>query len=118
MLEGIEYDIVNQSEPETSSFKTLNDSNSKNFKTKVMTNSESKTPKIQILKRLQPKSQVLKNSESVVLKPKFQRRRTTVASYDSKPKVAKPKVVNEQKLSDSRHNAQKKKSKTFSTNPT
>jgi len=115
--EGIEFDVVIMSEPEPSSFKNLNNSKSKNFKTKVMTNSEFKTSKIQILKRLEPKSLVLKNSEFIVLEPKFQRRKTIVASCDSKPKIVKPKVMNEQKLPNLRHNAQKKKSKTFSTNP-
>jgi len=86
---------VIQSKSEASSSKILNVSKSKNFKTKVMTNCESKTPKIQILKRPEPKSQVLKNSKSVVLKPKFQRRKTTVAFWDSKPKVGKSKVMNE-----------------------
>jgi len=93
VLQGIKSDVVVQLEPEASGSKTLNDSKSKNFKTKVMSNSESKTPKIQIQKRPEPKSQVLKNSESVVLKPKFQGKKTNVASCDSKPKVAKPKVV-------------------------
>ena len=45
-----------------------------------MTNSDSKTPKIKILKRLEHKSQVQKNLESEVLKHRFQRRKTIVAS--------------------------------------
>jgi len=85
--EGVEFEIVIQTEPEASSSKTVNVSKSKNSKSKVMTNSKSKTSKIQILKRPEPKPQVLKNSESVVLKPKFQRRKTVVASWDSKQKV-------------------------------
>jgi len=83
--EAVESEVVIQSEPEASSSKTLKASKSKNSKPKVMTNSESKTPKIQIMKRLEPKTQVLMNSESVVSKPKFQRRKTIVASWDSKP---------------------------------
>jgi len=61
----------------------VNTSKSKNPKTKVVINFEYKTLKIQILKRPEPKSQVLKNSECEVLKPKFQRRKTIVASWDS-----------------------------------
>ena len=88
-----------------------------NSESKVMINSESKTPKIQILKRRKPKSQVLKNSESVVLKPKFQWRKIIVASWDSIPKGAKHKVLNDQKPLNFKHKAQKKKTKTLSTNP-
>jgi len=100
-----------------SSSKTVNISKSKNSKPKVIINSESKTPKIQILKRPEPKSRVLKNSESDVLKPKLQRRKTIVASWDSKPNGAKPKVFNEHKPLNFKHKEQKKKSKTFSTYP-
>jgi len=87
-----------------------------------MTNSESKTPKIQILKRPEPKPQVLKNSEVVVLNPNFQWRKTINALVEVvvlKPKLknVKPKVLNEQKPLNFKHKAQKKKSKTFSTNP-
>jgi len=115
--EGVESEIVIQSELEASSSNTVNVSKSKNSKSKVMTNSESKTLNIQIQKRPEPKPHVLKNSESIVLKPKFQRRKTSVASWDSKPKGVKPKVLNEQKPLNLKHKAQKKKSKTFSTNP-
>jgi hypothetical protein len=82
-----------------------------------MINSESKTPKIQILKRPDSKSQVLKDSDSDVLKPKLQRKKTIVGVWDSKPKGAKSKVLNEHKTPNFKHKAQKKKSKTFSTNP-
>jgi len=82
-----------------------------------MINSDSKTPKIQILNRPEPKQQVLKNSESDVLNPKFQRKKTIVASWDPKPKVIKPKVLSEQKPPNFKHKDQKKKSKTSSTNP-
>lgn len=82
MLEGAESKIVIQPEPEASSSKTVNVSKSKNSKSKVLTNSESKTPKIQILKGPEHESHVLKNSKSVVLMPKLQRRKTIVASWD------------------------------------
>jgi hypothetical protein len=82
-----------------------------------MINSETKTPKILILKRREPKQQVLKNSESDVLKPKFQRKKTIVASGKPKLKGIKPKVLSEQKSFKFKHKAQKKKSKTSSTNP-
>jgi len=64
---GVESKVVIESEHEVSSSKTVNVSKPKNFMSKVMTNYESKTPKIQILKRPGPKSQVLKNSLFVVL---------------------------------------------------
>jgi len=108
----IESEAVIQSEPEASSSKTMNVLKSKNSKSKVMTNSESKTPKIP-----EPKSQVMKNSESGVLKPKLQRRKTIVVSWDSRPKDVKPKVLNEHKPVNFKHKAQKKKTKTFKTNP-
>jgi len=81
-----------------------------------MTNSDSKTPKIKILKRSKPVPQSLMNSESGILKPKFQRKKTVVASWESKPKGVKPKVLSDQKLSNFEHKAQKKESKTSSTN--
>jgi len=114
--EAIESEVVIQLEAEAPSSKTLKASKPKNYKPKIMTNSESKTLKIQILKRPEPISQVLKNQVSVVSKPKVQRRKTIVASWDSKPKVAKPKVLNEQKPLNFKHKAQNKKSKNFSTN--
>jgi hypothetical protein len=72
MSEADKTEVVIQSEPEASDSKTTNISKSKNLKSKVVKNSESKTPKIQILKRPEPKSQVLVNSESRVLKSKDQ----------------------------------------------
>ena len=115
MSEGVEYNTAIQSELEASSSKTVNVSKSKNPKPKVMINSDSKTPKIQILKRLEPKQHVLKNSESDALKPKFQRKKTVVASWEPKPKGIKPKVLSEHRLLNFKHRAQK--SKTSSTNP-
>ena len=52
-----------------------------------------------------------------MLKPKFERRKAIVASWDSKTKVAKPKVLSEQKPLSFKHKAQKKKTKTFNTSP-
>ncbi|KEH37837.1 hypothetical protein MTR_2g449760 [Medicago truncatula] len=92
--EVVESEIVIQSEPEASSYKTVNISKSKNSKSKF-----------------------LKNSESRVLKPKFQRRKTIVASWDSRPKGAKPKVFNEHKPLNFKRKAQKNKTKTFRINP-
>jgi len=60
--ESVESKVVIHSEPEASDSKTVNTLKSKNHKSKVVTNSDSKTPKIHILKRPKPKSQVLKNS--------------------------------------------------------
>ena len=117
MPEGVESDSVIQLEPEASSSKTVNVSKSKNSMFKVMINFDSKTPKIHILKRPEPKQQVLKNSESDVLKPKFKRKKTIVASWETKPKGIKPKVLSEQKPLNFKQKAQKKKSKTSSTNP-
>ena len=56
------------------------------------------------------------NSESGILKPKFQKNKTVVASWESKPKGVKPKVLMNQKLSNFQHNVQGKESKTSSTN--
>ena len=81
-----------------------------------MTNSDSKTPKIKILKRSELIPQSLKNSESAVLKPKFQRRKIFVASWEPNPKGGKPKVLNEQKPLNFQHKVEKKKSKIFSIN--
>jgi len=57
----------------------------------------------------------LKNSESDVSKPKDQRRKTTVATWDLRPNGVKPKVLNEHKPHNFRHKAQKK-TKPFRTN--
>jgi len=93
----VESEIVIQLEPEASSYKTANVSKSKNSKSKIMTNSESKTPK-----RPEPKSQVLKNSEYVVLMPKFQRRKTIIPSCETRPKI-----LNKHKQLNFKHKAQK-----------
>jgi len=114
--EGVKFETVNQSEPEASSSETKNISKSKNSKPKAMRNSDSKTPKIKILKRSEPVPQSLLNSESGILKPKFQRNKTVVASWESKPKAVKPKVLSNQKLSNFQHKEQGRKSKTSSTN--
>jgi len=113
--EGGKSEIVVQSEPETSSSKTKIVSKLKNSKSKVMTNSDSKTPKIKILKRSEPISQSLMNSNSGILKPKFQRRKTVAASWEPKPKGIKPKVLSEQKPSNFKHKVQKNMNKTSST---
>jgi len=96
--EGPEYETVVQLEPKTSISKTKNISMSKNSKPKTMTNSDSNTSKIKILKRSKPVPQSLLNSESDILKPKFQRNKTVVAYWKLKPKGAKPKVLSNQKL--------------------
>jgi len=114
--EGAESKTVVQSEPEASSSKTKIVSKSKNSKPKAMTNSDSKTSKIKILKRSELVPQSLLNSESGILKPKFQKKKTVVASRESKPKCLKPKVLNDQKLSNFQHKVQGKKTKTSSTN--
>jgi len=57
------------------------------------------------------------NSEFGILKPKFHRRKTVVASWEPKPKGVKPKVFSEHKPLNFQHKVQKKKSKTSSTNP-
>jgi len=57
------------------------------------------------------------NSESSILKSMLQRKKTIVASWEPKLKGIKPKVLSEQKPSNFQHRVQKKKSKTFSTNP-
>ena len=40
------------------------------------------------------------NSQSSILKPKFQRKKKVVASWEPKPKGVKPKVLSDQKLSN------------------
>jgi hypothetical protein len=104
--EAVKSEVVIQLEPEAYDSKTVNVSKSKNPESKVITNSESKTPK----------TQVLKNWESGVLNPKLQRRKTIVASWDSRPNGAKPNVLNEHKPLNFKHKAQKK-TKFFRTNP-
>jgi len=76
-----------------------------------MTNSDSKTPKIRILKRSEPVPQSLMNSESGILKSKFQKNKTDVAYWKSKPKGVKPEVMHVQKLSNFHHKVQKSKGK-------
>jgi len=114
--EGAKSEIVAQSEPEASSSKTKNISKSKNSKPKAMTNSDSKTSKIKILKRSELVPQSLLNSESGILKSKFQKKKTVAASWEPKPKGVKPKVLSDQKLSSLHHKVWGKKSKTSSTN--
>ena len=58
-----------------------------------MINSDSKTSKIKILKRSEPDPQSLLKPESDILKSKSQKKKTVVASCESKPKGAKPKVL-------------------------
>jgi len=55
-------------------------------------------------------------SESGILKSKSEKNKTVVASCESKLKGAKPKVLDNHKLSKSHHKVQEDKSKTFSTN--
>lgn len=56
------------------------------------------------------------NTESRVLKTKVQKRSTFVSTLDLRPKGVKPKVLNEPKQYNFKHNAQKK-TKPFRTNP-
>jgi hypothetical protein len=114
--EGGKSKTVVQSEPEDSSSKTENISNSKNSKPNAMTNSDSKTPKIKILKRSEPVPQSLMNPESGILNPKFQRKKTVSASWEPKTKGVKPKVLSNQNLTNFQHKEQKKESKISSTN--
>ena len=88
----------------------------KNSKSKAMTNSDSKTSKIKILKRSKPVPQSLLKPESGILKSKSQKNKTVVASWESKPKGVKPKVLVNQKQSNLHHKVQEVKSKTYSTN--
>ena len=81
-----------------------------------MTNSDSKTSKIKILKRSEPVPQSLLKLESGILKSKFQKNKTVVASWELKPKGTKPKVLVNQKQSNLQHKVQEVKSKTSSTN--
>jgi len=81
-----------------------------------MTNSHSKTSKIKILKRSEPVPQSLLNSESRILKSKFQKKKTVATSWKPKPKGVKPKILSDQKLSSLQHKVLGKKSKTSNTN--
>jgi len=116
LLEGAKFETVVQSEPEASSSKAKIISKPKNFKPKVMINSDSKTSKIKILKRSEPVPQSLLKPEFGNLKSKFQKNKTIVASWESKPKGAKPNVLVNQKKSNLQHKVQELKSKTSSTN--
>jgi len=107
---------VVQSEPEASCSKVKNTSKPKNSKSKAMTNFDSKTSKIKILKRSEPVPQSLLKPESGILKSKFQKNKTVVASWELKPKGAKPKVLVNQKQSNLQHKVQEVKSKTSGTN--
>jgi len=80
VLEVDKTEVVSQSEPKASESKTLNNLKSKIPKSNVVDISGPKTSKIQILKRPEPTSQVLMNSESGVLKPKDQRRKIIVTT--------------------------------------
>jgi hypothetical protein len=113
--EADKSEVVVQSEPKASDSKTMNISKSKNPKSKVVNDSGPKTLKIQILKRPEPKYHVLMNSESGVSKSKDQRRKTIVATWDSRPNGVKPRVFNYHKPHNFRHKKQKK-TKSFRTN--
>jgi len=95
--EGGKFETVVQSEPEASSSKAMITSKPKNSKAKAMINFDSKTSKIKILKRLEPVPQSLLKPEGI-LKSKSQKNKTVVASCESEPKGAKPKVLINQKL--------------------
>ena len=97
--EGAKFETVVQSEPEASSSKAKIISKPKNSNPKAMINSDSKTLKIKILKRSEPVPQSLLNLESGMLKSKFQKNKTFAASWESKPKGTKPKVLVNQKQS-------------------
>ena len=112
--EDAKFETVVQSEPGASCSKVRNTSMSNNSKPKAMTNSDSKTSKINILKRSKPVPQSLLKLESAILKSKFQKNKTVVASCESK--CAKPKVLVNQKLSNSQYKVQEVKSKTSDTN--
>jgi len=114
--EGAKFETVFQSKSEASSSKAKITSKPKNSKLKAMINSDSKTSKIKIMKRSEPIPQSLLKPESSILKSKFQKNKTVVASCESKPKGVKPKVLVNQKLSNSHHKIQEVKSKTYSTN--
>jgi len=68
------------------------------------------------MKRSESVPQSLLNSESDILKSKFQKNKTFAASGESKSKGAKPMVLKDQKLSNFQHKVQGNKSKTSSTN--
>jgi len=99
--EGAKFEIVVQSEPKASSFKAKITSKPKNSKSKVMINSDSKTSKIKIPKRSEHVPQSLLKPESGILKYKSQKNKTVVASCESEPKGAKPKVLINHNLSKS-----------------
>ena len=91
--DGAKFETIVQLEPEASSSKAKIISKPKNSKPKAMINSNSKTSKIKILKRSEPVPQSLLKPESGILKSKLQKNKTVVASWESKPKSAKPKVL-------------------------
>jgi len=113
--EGAKFETVVQSEPETSCSKAKITSKPKNFKCMEMINSDSKTLKIKILKRSELVSQSLMKLESGILKSKFQKNKTVVASWELKPKGVKPNVLVNQKQSNLQHKVQEVKSKTSGT---
>jgi len=76
----------------------------------------SETSKIKILKRSEPVPQSLLKPESNILKSKFQKNKTVVASWELKPKGVKPKVLVNHKQSSLQHKVQEVKSKTSNTN--
>jgi len=98
--EGAKFETIVQSEPEASSSKAKIISKPKSFKPKAMINSNSETSKIKILKRSEPVPQSLLKPESGILKSKFQKNKTIVASWELKPKGVKPKVLVNQKQSN------------------
>jgi len=81
-----------------------------------MTSSDSRTSKIKILKRLEPVPLSLLKPESGILKSKSRKNKTVVATCESEPKGAKPKILINQKLSKSHLKVKEVKSKTSSTN--
>jgi len=101
--EGAKFEIVVQSKPEASCSKAKITSKPKISKYKAMTNSDSKTSKIKILKRSEPVPQSLLKLESGILKSKFQKNKTVVASRELKRKVVKPTVLVNQKQSNLQH---------------
>jgi len=101
--EGAKFETVVQSESEASSSKAKIISKPNNCKPKAMINSDSKTSKIKILKRSEPVPQSLLKPESGILKSKFQKNKTVVASWESEPKGVIPKVLVNQKQSNLQH---------------
>jgi len=77
-----------------------------------MINSDSKFSKIKILKRSELVPQSLLKPEFGILKSKLQKNKTVVASWESKPKSVKPKVLVNQERSNLQHKVQEVKSKT------